>query len=119
MQLNDMAAYQAWAKLFCYPGYDFHVRTDRYGKSYLQGEYDEADIYTDVVERQQTRRWYFSPEMTKSEFVQTGFKCVMTSMEHRVREHFTYRGERVYSPHHNVDALWTMTREEDRDTRTK
>ena len=43
--------------------------------------------------------------MVKSEIVQTALKCILTSAEHRVREHFKYRGSRVYGPHFDVEAL--------------
>ena len=86
--------------------YTFHVKTDGRGDIYLQASYMEPDIDTKVVEEQRTRRWFLSPEMTKSEIVQTVFKCCITSMEHRTREHFTYRDRRVFGPHFDVDALW-------------
>lgn len=88
--------------------YTFHVEMDGRGAIYLQGSYMEPDIDTKVVEEQRTRRWFLSPEMTKSEVVQTVFKCCITSMEHRTREHFTYRDRRVFGPHFNIDALWTI-----------
>jgi hypothetical protein len=117
MKTNPLTAYMSWIRDISYPEYTFRVKEDGRGDWYLQAEYEEADIFTDKLALQLTRRWYFSPEMTKSEFAQTALKCILTSMEHRVREHFTYRGERVYSPHHNVDDLWTLTREHERDTR--
>jgi hypothetical protein len=45
---------------------------------------------------------------TRSEIVQTCIKLVMTSMEHRAREGFTYRGKRVFGPHFDVDAIWQL-----------
>lgn len=86
--------------------YSFHVKTDGRGDLYLQATYIEPDIDTDLLETQTTRRWFLSPSMTKSEVVQTVFKCCITSMEHRTREHFTYRERRVFGPHFDVDALW-------------
>ena len=52
-----------------------------------------------------TRKWLLSSHMTRSELAQTALKCVLTSVEHRVREHFLYRGERVFGPHFHVEAL--------------
>jgi hypothetical protein len=37
-------------------------------------------------------------------------KCLLTSAEHRIREHFLYRGERVFGPHYDVDALVELCR---------
>lgn len=97
--------------------YRFDVNTSRTGAVYLQGVYREADTLTGAVELQYTRRWFLSPEMSKSEIVSTAFKCVLTSMEHRTREWFLYRGRAIYQPHYDVDALHSICLE--RDTRSE
>jgi hypothetical protein len=51
------------------------------------------------------RKWRLSLHMTKSEVVATAFKAVMTAVEHETREQFKYRGEAIFGPHHDVDAL--------------
>jgi len=85
---------------------DYEFMAEHTGtRMYLQGQYYEPDILTGEVRLQKTRKWLLSEHMTKSEFIQTVFKCALTSMEHRTREHFLYKGERVYSPHYDVDAL--------------
>jgi hypothetical protein len=73
--------------------------------SFLQATYVEPDIVTGKSEVQYTRKWQLSPHMTKSEFVQTVFKCCITSMEHRTREHFRYKGAAIFGPHFDIDAL--------------
>lgn len=88
-----------------YPGYLLKVTTDGRGEMYLQGQYIEADIFTGKQEMQLTRRWLISPHMSKSELVQTALKCILTSAEHRVREHFKYKGALIFGPHFNVDDL--------------
>jgi hypothetical protein len=88
-----------------YPGYEFVVRRDRRGEVYLQAGYIEPDTVTGVQEWQLTRRWLLSPSMGQSEVVQTVFKCLITSMEHRAREWFTYRGQPVFGPHFDVESL--------------
>jgi hypothetical protein len=77
---------------------------------FLQGVFTEPDIVTGKAEQQQTRKWFVSQHMTKSEFVQTVFKMCITSMEHRTREHFRYKGSAVYSPHFDVEALLELCR---------
>lgn len=47
----------------------------------------------------------------------TILKCALTSQEHRVREHFKYKGELVYGPHFDVDALWEIARKRRLDLR--
>ena len=88
-----------------YPGYEFVVKRDGRGEMFLQGGYMEPDTVTGAKEWQLTRRWFLSPSMGKSEIVQTVFKCVITSMEHRAREWFTYKTEPVFGPHFDVEAL--------------
>jgi hypothetical protein len=88
-----------------FPDYIFVVGESSHGFTYLQGVYEEADTITGEMETQYTRRWALSPMMTKSEVVATAFKCVMTSAEHRVREHFLYQNKAIYQPHHDVDKL--------------
>lgn len=89
-----------------FPGYAFNVnRSDHGGGVYLQGTYDEPCAITGKVEAQYTRKWLISPHMTDSEIVFTAFKLCLTSMEHRTREFFTYKGERIASPHLDVEDL--------------
>jgi len=94
-----------WVSLCHFPGYTFIVQVDGRGAIYLQAHYMDEDIITHEAEMQFTRRWFLSPEMVKSEVVGTCFKCIITSMEHRTREGFTYLGKRIYGPHFDVDAL--------------
>lgn len=82
---------------------------------YLRAVYLEKCTVTGKLEKQYTRRWLLSPEMTKSEIVATAFKCIHTSAEHQAREHFTYKKRAIYHPHHDVDRLLEIC--EERDTR--
>lgn len=102
-----------------FPDYEFHVLESHHGFIYLQAGYDEADTVTAVVEHQLTRRWPLNPEMGRSELVSTAFLCVLTSMEHRTREWFKYRGHAVYMPHYHVDALWAVCEAGANSERTK
>lgn len=79
---------------------------------WLQVRYLEPDVdgRTDEPEIQHGRKWLISRHATPSELVQTAFKAVMTSMEHRAREHFLYRGERVFGPHFDVEQLVVLCR---------
>lgn len=88
-----------------YPGYTFHLTEVMYESPYLVATYEEPDTETGAVEEQTTRCWLLNAEITPSELVQTAFKCIMTSMEHRTREWFTYRGRPVMQPHHDVEML--------------
>lgn len=94
-----------------YPGYEFSVKRDGRGEMFLQAFYIEPDVETGIPSGQVTRRWFLSPEMTQSEVVQTAFKCIVTSMEHRAREWFSYRGHAVFGPHFDIEALVSLCRE--------
>lgn len=72
--------------------------------AYLQVQYWEKDIDTGIVALQKSRKWYISKFATETEIVETAFAAVMRSMAHVVKEHFTYQGRRVYSPHFDVEA---------------
>jgi hypothetical protein len=96
-----------------FPGYTFGVAQSHTGAIYLQAVYDETDTVKGTVEPQFTRRWFLSPEMVKSEIVATCFKCILTSMEHKAREWFTYRNRPIYHPHHDVDQLHAICEERD------
>ena len=85
--------------------YTFVCTTKPDGCVFLLAEYYEQCIVTKKVEKQKTRKWYISPYATTSEIVQTAFKCILTSMEHRTREMFLYKGKRIFGPHYDVDKL--------------
>ena len=51
------------------------------------------------------RKWRISPNITKSEFVQTAFAAIMAAVEHEAREDFKYKNAAVFSPHFDVDKL--------------
>lgn len=113
IKIDTVERIKFWVYQCYYPLYTFNVLVDGRGEMYLQATYNEADIKTGDIETQHTRRWFLSPEMTKSEVVATCFKCIITSMEHRTREHFTYRGERIYGPHFDVEALHSIAHKTD------
>jgi hypothetical protein len=95
---------QAIIDLISFENYTFEV-LKRNGSMFLRARYMEADIITNIPSEQFTRKWQLSEHMVKSELVQTAFKCALTSMEHRTRENFTYKGVRVFGPHFDVEAL--------------
>jgi hypothetical protein len=97
-----------WADEVEFNDYKFNITLNARGELYMRAKYPEADTYTGEPAVQVTRRWLLTPPMTKSEFIQTCFKCAITSMEHRTREAFKYKGRRVFGPHFDVDDLWRL-----------
>ena len=78
---------------------------------YIQIVYTEEDVITGEVAEQHGRKWYVSSWATRGEVVQTAFKAALTSAEHQVREWFRYKGEAIFGPHHDLDALVEICRE--------
>lgn len=101
----------------CFGDYSFEIIDNGKGSIYLQAKFPEQDIVTGKWEAQHTRKWLLSPFMTKSEIVQTAFKCCLTSMEHIAREKFKYRGKRIFGPHFDIDALHEICSERKFDCR--
>jgi hypothetical protein len=90
-----------------FPGYEFMLST--IGDQFvLRLMYYEPDVYSGEDEPQFTRPWLVSPYATTSEAVQTVFKAILTSMEHRARENFHWRGKPVLMPHLDIEKLWQM-----------
>jgi hypothetical protein len=56
------------------------------------------------------RRWPIDPLATPGEVVQTALKAVLTWEEHESRERFHYRGQQVFGPHLDVEALAALAR---------
>ena len=94
-------------KQIIFYNYRFTVK-EGHGGVYLQGQYEDKDIDTGVLETQYTRKWLLSPAMSDSEIIQTAFKLCMTSFEHQCREGFKYKGELIYSPHYDAEALYEL-----------
>lgn len=94
------------------------VLIDKEGVWFLQVQYYEEDVHTKNTEEQHGRKWYISPHMTESEIVQTAFKAVLTSQEHIAREWFTYKGRRIFHPHHNINNLIRLCDEHTPDLRS-
>jgi hypothetical protein len=97
--------FREWITEVGYPGYDFRVSESRTGAFYLQAAYMEPDTVSGEQGQQLTRRWLLSPHMLKGELVSTAFLCILTSMEHRVREWFLYKNRPIFHPHYDVDKL--------------
>ena len=79
----------------------------------MSAVYSEPCVASGDPTVQRTRKWFISDHATESEIVQTALKCVLTSAEHRVREHFLYGGARLYGPHMNVHKLLELVHGQD------
>lgn len=101
------AQFYTWLQSVHYQDWKFAVVNDD-GKLYLQIKWIEHCSINGKPAPQSSRKWLLSQYMTKSEFIQTCLKAVLTAVEHEAREHFKYKGEAVYRPHYDVDALHAL-----------
>ena len=95
-------------RLVDFPGFTWHVRgTFAVGRAVTLHATFMADDATEPGQRgqQSTRKWLLSRHMVAGEVVQTALKCALTAVEHEARERFTYRGQRVFGPHFDIDQL--------------
>src|SRR5579864_7229094 len=99
-----------------YKGFNFTVNCMG-ERPYLQLKWDSACVITGAFYKNTSRKWFLSEHMTKSELVQTAFKACLTAEEHEARENFKYKGEPIYGPHFNVDALHGLCRDHHLDIR--
>ncbi len=75
---------------------------------YLQGHYQEECVVTKEMAWQHTAKERVDDKMILDEIVFKAVKLAFGSADHRVREHFRYRGEQIISPHLSVNALWRL-----------
>lgn len=85
----------------------------------LQLVYDEPDTKDPggPVMPQHCRKWYISQHSTETEVVRTAYKAVRASLEHRLGEHFYYKGLQIYSPHKSVEGMLLAIEEVPLDSR--
>lgn len=72
---------------------------------YVQHRYIRPDSITGELGWGYGRKWHVSPHATESEVVLTCLKAGLTNSEHEVREDFTYKGQHVFQPHIDINAL--------------
>ena len=75
------------------------------GRPYLQVSADACCAVTAEPITWHGRKWYLSTWMTDSEIVSTAFMAFLAAEEHECRERFKYKGQRIFGPHMDVDAL--------------
>ncbi len=88
-------------------GWTLAVREDG-DRCYLQVQFVAECAVSGRIGTQHGRKWFLSPHMTVSEIVGTAFKACLTAEEHECREAFRFRGQRVFTPH--LDVEWMAER---------
>ncbi|HEU4601551.1 MAG TPA: hypothetical protein VFS24_06270 [Steroidobacteraceae bacterium] len=103
------------ARAIEYKGWVLRVRVDRLRGDaiFLQWTFLAPCSKTKRESVQTGRKWYLSPHMTDSEIVCTAFKAALTAEEHECREAFRFNDRRIFNPHIDIKALWTVCEIED------
>lgn len=107
-----------WLADVDYKDWGFEVR-EKEGCLFLQITFlaPDNDNPGSKLEIQRGRKWLLSEHMTKSEFIQTALKAVLTAEEHEIRERFTYKGEAIFGPHFDIEVLRAIASDEYIDIR--
>ena len=80
---------------------------------YLQIKFwdrDNMNRNDKTLYEQSCRKWQLSYYMTNDEVVSTAWKAVEAAVIHEAREQFKWRGEPIYRPHVDPEALWELSR---------
>ena len=72
---------------------------------FLRASFTAPCNVTGTATMQHSRKWLLSVHMTDGEVIQTAFKCILTAMEHEIREEFTWQGQPIFGPHFSISAL--------------
>jgi len=91
-----------------FPGYQFYpqcLANDEPGLVTVHVQYEEKDVMSGVKETQHGRRWIIEDDATDMAIIQTCFKALMTSLEHRARENFTVDNKAIMQPHYTLDDI--------------
>lgn len=98
------------------PGWGLRVARDQKrphdGRIFLQWTYEAPCVKTREVKEWRCAKHYLSAHMTEDELVKTAFAAGVRAMEHEAREHFTYKGRRLFNPHLSIDTLARVCDEE-------
>jgi hypothetical protein len=93
------------------PNFQVRVRRDEVvpdGRWYFQLEVERPDTFTGCPGVGRSGKAYLSSHATDSELVQTLFGLYKAYVEHEARESFLWRGRRVFGPHIDIEALWSV-----------
>jgi hypothetical protein len=103
---------QKFIDQFEFNDWKFHLRFKN-EVPYLQIKFmatDNMNPEDDTLYEQACRKWMLSYHMTDEEVVTTAWKAVEAAVLHEAREQFKWKGEPIYRPHIDPQALWDVSR---------
>lgn len=95
-----------WRGRLSYRGKTIHGNYAFADGCLIQLVYWEPDVEdeNEPAVLQACREWWVPFPSEPKAVVRTAYKALQTSLEHRLGEHFRYRGVRVYNPHRELEA---------------
>lgn len=92
-----------------YQGTPFQIFTGEHeGRLWVQVGTERPDTYTSKVELGVGGKAYVSGHATDDEIVKKIFGLCMAYTEHETREGFKWKGRRIFNPHLDLNALWSV-----------
>ena len=77
----------------------------------IQATLERVDIDTGEKSLGTGGKYYVSPFSTREEIIQKCLAACLAYAEHEVREHFKWKGRRIFGPHMSHDRLWEIAEE--------
>lgn len=116
--MQDTTFFESWVQaillqIHC-PPYYFRLTTINTLEEpviHLQACKDRIDVDTGKMSVGKGAKHHVSFHATREEIVQKALKACIEFAEHDVREHFTWRGKRIFGPHLSHDRLWEIAGE--------
>ena len=90
-----------------YKDWDFHLRYSNGVPYFMAPDNMNPDAEPYI---QSCRKWMLSFHMTADEILTTALKAVLGAEEHEARELFKWKGEPIYRPHVDPDALYEISK---------
>jgi hypothetical protein len=92
-----------------YQGNPFLIFTGEHeGRLWVQVGTKRPDTYTGEIETGKGGKAYVSEFATDDEIVKKIFGLCMSYVEHETREGFKWKGRRIFNPHLDLNALWSV-----------
>ncbi|RJQ30308.1 hypothetical protein C4565_00555 [Candidatus Parcubacteria bacterium] len=108
-----MEKFENLLKNLTFPGYHFVLGNEN-GNIFVRIKYDEPDVFDGKIETQWGRKWWIEATDSEEGFLQTCFKALLTSLEHRARENFLYMNVPIMHPHRTLKEMVEMCKREER-----
>lgn len=88
------------------------VGNEKYGRIYIQLEYNSACNKGEENDYWKGRKWYLSEYMTDDEIIKTCYAAFEACVKHEIMEGFKVDGKMLFNPHINFEELLLISSKE-------